>query len=204
MIDLPKFYTDNSMSPDNPFHEASEAWNDFLSRYKRDSVGLQKLLSAATDDMIFRPHSAGETYDSKANFMAITIEENLREDFPDFYLVADGLKRAIDKLKGKAITWNHYQRGQVIGEELTDFDPTSDTYVYTLKRAMATFPEETGFLIDHHIGPNAPLAATLGGYPVMLEVGYEPSTDRGLIMSLDEMFAIRETVDSSDSGRDKE
>ncbi len=194
---LPKFLIEDTTPKDSPIIDAAEAWGNFEHQYRVNNMGIQLVLNQAIHSHYSRKAAPDESYEEQSSFLAIHIEENLRTVYPEFVIAAEGLRKALDELKGKAITWNHYQRGEVVDLELTDFatGPKGDAYGYTVKREPTTFPEDTAFLIDHHIGPSAYSATLTNTYPLWLEINYEPTDTHGLNLLMDEMFAIREAQD---------
>ena len=195
MTELPKFLLEDSTPKDSPIFDAAEAWEEFEYQFRRNGMGLQLVINKAIHEHYSREPSPEETYQVQASFLAISMESYLNSLYPDFVVAINGLRRALDKLKGRAITWNHYQRGEVEDLALADFDSEgkNDMYSYVVKRAMSTYPEENGYLIDHQIGPDPYHIDLMGGYPMRLHVGYEASATNGLRLPLGEMFAIRET-----------
>lgn len=198
MSELPKFYIDKDTPADSPFRQAANAWEDIESQYVRNRLGIAGIMNDATSELI-QPANPGQTRKERASFAGIRIEENLSEEYPEFSIAVNQLKLAFDGIihMRRPITWNHYVRGKAIGFDSIESGKIEgqDAAIFMVKRAMATFPEDSGYPIGHQIGFGTPAASALGGfagYPFWVEVAPEQEANRGIMYSLPEMFAIRE------------
>ncbi|MGV9001939.1 MAG: hypothetical protein ACOH18_03200 [Candidatus Saccharimonadaceae bacterium] len=198
MSEFPKFYIDETTPTNSPFRDAADAWNDLNSQYLRNWHGIVGVMNEGTSELIMKPKKPGQTYDERMGFVAIRIEETLSEEYPEFTIAVSQLKLALDGIvrMSRPITWNHYQPGEFIALDSVGSGEIEgqDVSVFNVRRAMATFPENTGYLIGHQIGFGTGAAAAMGsygGYPMWLELSEDQDARQRYICTLSEMYAIR-------------
>jgi len=199
MNELPRFYIDEHTPTDSPFRKASDAWEEVDSEYVRNWQGILGVINDASRDSVIESVTPGQTYEERASFAGIRIEETLSEEYPEFSIAVNQLRLALNGIiqLRRPLTWNHYVRGEIVDWSVAGLDEIEDDAIVRLspKRARAQFPEDSGYLQAHQIGYGTHMSSVMGGfhgYPMWLQISPEQDDRRVIMYSLYEMFAIRQ------------
>ncbi len=120
---------------------------------------------------------------------AVELEARLNKACPEIVTAMDGLRAALDRVKGWHIAWLQYERGEVIGYDYREMDPEDPSGRPVSARPVRgpdIYHANEGWILSSTVGPDA----RIGGFSVWVEVAPEHDSQLGITLHLGQMLGI--------------